>query len=226
MNPLQRWIWGGTGSFHDIYGEDKFWRQTQYIYGATAIIAAAVATRGMIASAEAAAGPGALFARAGTGVGSTVAALGGATGKLDAFGQGVQQRVQSVVQAPATQAEVQAVTARLSQLQGQMDPTAAYKRTLGMLRSAGGSDLVASGRRDLPVAFRNNALAAFETGVKLFDAHAERTLILAAYRLNSIFPGYYMPRILITTVNICGPCRFLIEASGGFVFGPREVIWK
>ncbi|MFP5405214.1 MAG: RHS repeat-associated core domain-containing protein, partial [Gammaproteobacteria bacterium] len=226
MSGVQRWIWGGSGSFHDIVTSDRNWKALQYYYGAVAITAGTIATGGYLlealGTAEAAAGTGALFARAGPAIGSTVAALH-TTGALDPLEQEAEQEFQAAL--PALQMEAQALTARLSQLQSAMHPAAANGgRTLGILRTTR-FDVVGAGVRDLSPALRD-ATTDYEVAAKLFGEHAEPTVMVAADRLMQIFPGDFVPRILVTTVNICPQCVFLIQASGGLLISPRAAIWR
>ena len=197
----------------------------QYYYtgvAATALtIAAGAYAIGALGAAEAAAGSGALFARAGPAVGSLVATAK-ASGLLDRVEQEVEQELESL--GPSAGAEVQAVTSKLSQFQSTMDPAAANGgRTLSILRTTG-FDVFGSGRRDLSPAFRA-LLGPGEMAAKLFGRHAEPTVLTAADRLGSIFPGSFVPRILVTTVNICPICADFIESKGGILFSPRLVIW-
>jgi RHS repeat-associated protein len=56
MNWFDRWIWGGSGGFHDAVTSDANWRTVQYGAGAIAIGAATIATGGLALEAAGAAG--------------------------------------------------------------------------------------------------------------------------------------------------------------------------
>ena len=64
-------------------------------------------------------------------------------------------------------------------------------------------DLIGSGSRDLSPALRDAINSDYEVAVKFFGAHAEPTLVYNADRLMRIFPGDFVPRLMVTTVNIC-----------------------
>ncbi|MNG35153.1 hypothetical protein D3C84_1218240 [compost metagenome] len=49
--------------------------------------------------------------------------------------------------------------------------------------------------------------------------------MLAAERLHGIFPGYFIPQMIVTTNIICPQCVYLIQMSGGVLFSPRGAIW-
>jgi hypothetical protein len=135
----------------------------------------------------------------------------------------LEQEVQAAT--PTIQAEAQVLTTRLSQLQSALHPAAANGgRTLSILRTTR-YDLIGSGVRDLSPALRNAVSTSdYTVAAKLFGAHAEPTVMVTADRLMRIFPGDFIPRILVTTVNICPQCALLIQSSGGILIGLRAVI--
>jgi RHS repeat-associated protein len=238
MSGVQRWIWGGSGTIHDIVTSDQNWKAVEYFYGGIAITALTIATAGVALDlAEGIAGAGALGEGAGAGAlgeGAGAGALSGradllpvvatlqASGSLDPAERAVGMELQAAT--PAMAAEAQWLTARLAQLQSGMHPSAAYGgRTLGILRT-NNYDIVGSGVRDLSPALRG-LTTEYEVAAKLFGAHAEPTLMVNADRLMRIFPGAFIPRILVTTVNICPQCALLIQSSGGLLISPRAAIW-
>jgi hypothetical protein len=89
---------------------------------------------------------------------------------------------------------------------------------LGMLRTDG-PDLLGSGIEDLHPKhvseLKQGELPAFLKG-----EHAEVTLVINARRRG------LRPRILVTDVDICGPCRTWLESDrGARVIGRRVAIW-
>jgi hypothetical protein len=225
MSALQRWIWGGSGTFHDIVTSDQNWKVVQYLAGGVAIAAGTIATGGALAEAMAAAeetaGSAALYSRAGPSVWAFLTALH-KTGALDPVEQELEYEYATLT--PALQTEAQILTARLSQLQSAMHPAAANGgRTLAIMRT-NSLDVVGAGVRDLSPAMRN-MLTNWEVAAKLFTRHAEPTVMVAADRLQHIYPAGFMPRILVTTTIICPQCAYLIYFSGGTLFGPRGAVW-
>jgi hypothetical protein len=125
---------------------------------------------------------------------------------------------------PSLQAEAQILTSRLSQIQSAMHPAAANGgRTLAIMRTSN-FDVVGSGVRDLSPTVRD-ILTNQEVSAKLFGRHAEPTVMIAADRLQLIYPGAFQPRILVTTVMICPQCALLIRFSGGTLFSNYGAFW-
>jgi hypothetical protein len=118
----------------------------------------------------------------------------------------------------AVEPEYKAIAARLRDIRNPAHPAELGDRAMGMLRT-NGPDLVGSGPEDLLPKHRD-ALRSGELPAYLAGEHAEMTVVRNALRLG------LRPRILVTDVDICGPCRTWLESDmGARVIHPKVAIW-
>ena len=101
-------------------------------------------------------------------------------------------------------------SARVDEIHGVLDPIAQSQRVTAVLRTQEGTDILASGGRDLSPAQR--ALAGpGDILARLPGAHAEVTALDAAAKLG------LPPWELATSYPICTMCQDVIGSSGGVV---------
>ncbi|MEA2188567.1 MAG: hypothetical protein QOK16_3578 [Solirubrobacteraceae bacterium] len=120
---------------------------------------------------------------------------------------------------PSHADETARLTARADELKSVMDPIAQKQRTVAVLGTDEGVDVLGAGaKRDLDPAQRALARDG-EVTAKLKDAHAEETVLHEASQRG------LTPRDIGTSRDICGPCQAMLEDAGATITGPRSASW-
>ena len=111
--------------------------------------------------------------------------------------------------------QTSSLAGRVNELQEALDPFAQTRRTSVILSTQEGTDILASGGRDLSTA--QQALASEgDILARLPGAHAEVTALDAASKAG------LTPAEMAVSRGICPPCQAAIEASGGTI-NPDEL---
>ena len=108
---------------------------------------------------------------------------------------------------------------RVDDFHGALDPIAQNSRTTSVMSTRQGTDIIASGGRDLSPAQRALAQEGDVLG-RLPGAHAEVTALDAATKAG------LTPAQIAVSRPICGPCQAVIQSSGGEILpGGMGAFW-
>lgn len=111
------------------------------------------------------------------------------------------------------------LTGRVDDFHGALDPIAQNSRTTSLMSTRQGTDIIASGGRDLSPAQRALAQDGDVLG-RLPGAHAEVTSLDAATKAG------LTPAQIAVSRPICGPCQAVIQGTGGEILpGGMGAIW-
>lgn len=111
------------------------------------------------------------------------------------------------------------LSGRVDDFHGALDPIAQNSRTTSVMSTRQGTDIIASGGRDLSPAQRALAQSGDFLG-RVPGAHAEVTSLDAATKAG------LTPAQIAVSRPICGPCQAVIQGTGGEILpGGMGAIW-